>query len=137
MGTLDYMPDIGYNVISHRGKGIKIKGGIKMKLKKIVEQAENFELEFENDSDPKFDEREFTDGAAEHFIVLNPVETDVDVYFAEHQDIKELRDNVYAEKSGSEAELEERIESVNEPADQFNLDKVVGVKRAGDAVEWI
>lgn len=103
-------------------------------IKNIIAQIENGEIELEN-LDPNYHEEEYIDGCNGVWIA-HEVEghEDLEVFFAEHDEVEELRQRIY-EGDADESELEELV--FNEYADRFNYDDVVAYRIDGGEVQWI
>lgn len=109
--------------------------GEMVNIKQIIAGIENGEIELEN-LDPNYHEVDYIDGASDHYIV-HQVEghEELDVFFAEHDHVKEVRNDVY--KNGrDEIEAFEEL-TLNEYADQYDYDNVVAYRVDGGEVQWI
>lgn len=110
------------------------------KIKELIEKVEKFEVELVG-TDPDYHEKEYADGAAEHFIIYKvdvemENDEDLEVFFSEHNWVKELREQVYAGEK-DENDFIVAIEDLNELADQYNYDKVVAFRLDSGQIEWI
>lgn len=104
-------------------------------IKRIIEEIENGTIELEN-LDPNYHEMEYIDGASDHYII-HEVEGQegLEVFFAEHDHVKEVRDDVY-ENGKDEVEEFEKL-TINEYADQYDYDEVVAYRYDGGEINWI
>lgn len=104
-------------------------------IKNVIEGVENGKIGLVFDWE--FHEEEYTDGAADVYITQRVVgHEDVELYFAEKDFIKEMREAVYREEKTLD-DLSNLIEELNGLDDQFDYDKVVAYRVDGSPMEWI
>lgn len=104
-------------------------------IKRIIENIETGKVELEN-LDPNYHETEYIDGASDHYIV-HAVEDheELEVFFEEHDHIKEARNDIYENDKDEIEAFEELV--INEYADQFDYDNVVAVRIGSNNIKWV
>ena len=102
-------------------------------IKNVIAKVEAWEIGLV-DADPNYHEIDYIDGASDHYIVHHVEGEDLEVFFAEYDHVKELRNEIY-EGAKSEADFEELV--INELSDQYDYDKVVAYRAEGGQIEWV
>lgn len=104
-------------------------------IKQIIENIEAGKVELEN-LDPSYHENEYIDGASDHYIA-HTVEghEELEVYFEEHEYIKEVRNDIYENGKDEFEAFDELV--INEYADQYDYDNVVAIRVDGQGIKWI
>lgn len=100
----------------------------------IIVAVENGELKLVSD-DALFHHIEYINGCDSIYIghFVEGYEF-VEVYFAEHEEVEELRQLIY-EGEADESELEEMV--CNEYSDRFNYDDIVAYRIDSNEIQWI
>ncbi|MEK5038751.1 hypothetical protein [Sporosarcina sp. FSL K6-3457] len=106
---------------------------IKSEIKGIITKVEAWEIGLV-DADPNYHEIDYIDGASDHYIVHEVEGEELEVFFAEHDHVKELRNEIY-EGTKTNEDFEELV--INEPADQYDYDKVVAYRSDNGQIEWL
>lgn len=111
-------------------KEMEIMGNIK----EVIAKIENGEIELKH-SEPNYHEEEYIGGSPSNYIV-HAIEGQegLEVFFAEHEEIEELRQEIY-DGTKDQSELEKLV--INEYADQFNYDDVAAYRIDPGKIEWI
>lgn len=104
-------------------------------IKEVVAKVEAWEIGLVDD-DPNYHEIEYTDGATDHYIVHNVEGEEIEVFFAEQDHVKELRDEVY-KGDKTEEDLIEHVSNLNDLEDQYDYNKVEAYRIDGGQIEWI
>lgn len=126
----------GYKNGIGRGGGQTPGRKIEMEsIKEIVKGVENGSIDIEQERG--YETKEYIDGATEYYEVHKVTGYEnVEVWFAEHARIQALRDEVY-NGDKPQKELDEVLESANEPADIYDYDKLVAVRNEDNILEWL
>jgi len=103
-------------------------------VKQIIIEVEEFERKLEN-VDPDFYEKEFMGGSPETFIVFPVKGTDLNVYFAEYDDVKKIRDEIY-EGTKTKDDLIDNLNTRNDLDERFDFENVVAYTNGGE-IEWL
>lgn len=104
----------------------------------IIKRVEDFEIDLDNTLDPGFYEVEFTDGPEDVYIV-HRVEghPELELFFAEFDHVKEVNGKRYTGEIKQE-EADEFFREINEPADQFDYDRVAAYSADQyDNIHWL
>lgn len=133
---------VRYNVIRHQGERIKNNGWrpiakeiFKMNIKEIVSKVDNGTIEFDHELDPFFEEIEYIDAPTEIYIGHKILDTDIEVYFQEIEQVKEMRQSIF-ENEKTEDDLNDLIEGLNDLENQFDFDTVAFIKDEHGQKEW-
>lgn len=104
-------------------------------LMEIIKKVEGFEALFDEGYDPIYKEIEYEDGPSDNLIGHYVKGTDIEVYFAERQEVTDFRQGVY-DGNESEEELGYFLGEINDLEDEFDYGKVVAYNK-GCGFEWV